>query len=107
MKFDTFIIKNIINEAENTSEYIYQEEKLIAKTKATAINKGNIKDKINELNAELEEKIDKAMEKLEGSGWHVKHYHTLFIEVYKIKEARGASYIPTPAKYSNSILWIS
>jgi hypothetical protein len=28
------------------------------------------------------------MEKLEGSGWHVKHYHTLFIEVYKIKEAR-------------------
>ena len=101
MKFDTFIIKNSINEVEGTSILVYQEEKLIAKTKATAINQGNIVEKINELNAELEEKIDNAMAKLEGSGWHVKQYHTLFIEVYKIKEARGASYIPTPVKYSN------
>ena len=101
MKFDTFIIKNSINEEEHASEYIYQEEKLIAKTKATAINKGNIVEKINELNTELEGKIDNAITKLEGSGWHVKQYHTLFIEVYKIKEARGASYIPTPVKYSN------
>ena len=34
MKFDTFIIKNVINEVEQTSGYVYQEEKLVAKNKS-------------------------------------------------------------------------
>ena len=102
LKFDTFLIKNIIDETENIDKYVYKEENLIAKTKATAINKGNVEDKIKELLIELDIKINERLDKLSGSGWRIKQYHTLFIEVYKIKDARGSSYIPTPAKYSNS-----
>ena len=40
--------------------------------------------------------------KLQGSNWRIKQYHTLFIEVYKTKNARGSSYIPLPEKYIHS-----
>ena len=37
-----------------------------------------------------------------GSGWGVKKFNKLTIEVYKTKPARGSSYIPTPAPYNSA-----
>ena len=45
---------------------------------------------------QLDAKINEMLAKLEGSNWRIKQYHTLFIEVYKTKNARGSSYIPLP-----------
>ena len=53
MKFDTFIIKEIKNDDKSETTLTYNEEKLISKTRTTAINKGNILDKIEEIATEF------------------------------------------------------
>jgi len=37
-----------------------------------------------------------------GSGWIIQSFDSLYVDMYETKPLRGSSYIPTPAKYSNS-----
>ena len=90
IKFTVFTLEKVL---ETT---VYRENELIAKTKATSINKANVESKISDIILELDAKISEMLGKLQGSNWRIKQYHTLFIEVYKTKNARGSSYIPLP-----------
>ena len=37
-----------------------------------------------------------------GSGWIIKKFLNIFIDIYETNPIRAASYIPTPPKYNNS-----
>jgi hypothetical protein len=79
IKFTVFTLEKVL---ETT---VYRENELIAKTKATSINKANVESKISDIVLELDAKISEMLAKLQGSNWRIKQYHTLFIEVYKTK----------------------
>ena len=64
--------------------------------------KANIQKTINELLDVLELNFDDSIQRLEGSGWVVNEIMQLCIDLFEIRPIRGASYIPTPDKYSNA-----
>jgi uncharacterized protein (UPF0335 family) len=68
----------------------------------------NMLSNADDIHAILEEQKKAIADKLEvfkelkGSGWTIKTYHYLAIDIYEIKKLRGSSYIPTPEKYKNA-----
>ena len=97
MRFTIF--RTTINE-DGTINYF--EEKLHARTKNKQMTKASINDDTDYLLDDLDYKIDALIERTKGSGWRIKQFEILSIEIYQIKPARGSSYIPTPAPYNNS-----
>ena len=71
------------------------------KTKAQFIyNKKEIEQVLEKLYDDLGSKFDKLKDRHKSAGT-LKKINYFFFDVYKIKEIRGSSYIPTPETYSN------
>ena len=66
------------------------------------MTKSTIKRVLNEQVGRMDADLDGLGEKMEGSGWVVKRYLKLAIDMFEIKVARGSSYIPTPARYAHA-----
>ena len=72
-------------------------------TPPRAITKGNVDSTgVSEFEA-LKEKCKEAGTSGEqGTGWVIKKFLNIFIDIYETKPIRAASYIPTPPKFNNS-----
>ena len=66
------------------------------------MTKSTIKRVLNEQVGRLAADLDALGEKMEGSGWVVKRYPKLAIDMFEIRVARGSSYIPTPERYAHA-----
>jgi len=66
------------------------------------ITKSTIKKVLNEQIEKLIANLENLSDKIEGSGWVIKKYLKLAIDMYEIRVARGASYLPTPEKFANA-----
>ena len=81
-----------------------EKEAIFTSKKATAVTKANYKkivdDQLNEMMAKVEN-FETADGASFDSAWRIKSYDNLYINIYNIRKIRGASYIPTPEKYSN------
>ena len=84
------------------TEEVKKGEKPFTTKPPQRMTKSTIKRVLNEQAGRLEADLDALGEKMEGSGWVVKRYLKLAIDMFEIKVARGSSYIPTPARYANS-----
>ena len=67
-------------------------------TKAQSITKSNYKRVVGELLEYLVSKFDNLDRNEMRSGFKVKKFNCLSIDIYETKPARGSSYIPTPEK---------
>ena len=79
-----------------------QLSKQTIKTNPKRITKATISKVIDELSENLAAKFDLIGDSLEGSGWRIKRYILFAVDIFETRPVRGSSYIPTPAKYSNS-----
>ena len=64
------------------------------------VTKANIQKTTNELLDVLELKLDDSIQR--RSGWVENEIKQLYCDSFAIRPIRGASYTPTPDKYSNS-----
>ena len=69
-------------------------------TKAQSITKSNYKRVVGELLEYLVSKFDNLDWNDMRSGFKVKKFNYLSIDIYETKPARGSSYSPTPEKYA-------
>jgi hypothetical protein len=65
------------------------------------ITKHNFKSVLETQKGIIEDKMDRINEIVGGSGWQVKKYTKLAIDIFETKPLRASSYIPTPERYSN------
>ena len=68
-----------------------------------AVTNGNIGDIAHSELGALEAKcVEVGTVGENGSGWIIKRFVNIFINVYETSPIRAASYIPTPPKYNNA-----
>ena len=75
-------------------------------TKPTSITKSNYKQVLGKLLEYLVSKLDNLDWVDMRSGFKVKKFNFLGINIFETKPARGSSYIPTPEKVCKCEMWI-
>lgn len=96
------VFKVVTHDDKGELKFVYHQKELYARTRAKQLLRGSFAEDISEILDDLEEAIDIQATHVVGSGWRIKQFQSLKIEIYKTKPARGSSYIPTPARYSNA-----
>ena len=94
MKFYKLNPKNV----ENKRSYVQHTQ--IIKIKARTVNKANLLDVVNDQLFDMGSDIE--VLEINGSGYAIKQFNTIFIEASTIKPPRGSSYIPTPEPFNNA-----
>jgi hypothetical protein len=65
------------------------------------ITKHNFKAVLQTQRGIIENKMDNINDLIGGSGWQVKKYRNLAIDIFETKPLRASSYIPTPERFSS------
>ena len=72
-------------------------------TPPRAITNGNVESiGVSEFEALKEKCKEAGTDGVKGTGWIIKNFLNIFIDIYETKPIRAASYIPTPQKFNNS-----
>jgi hypothetical protein len=64
--------------------------------------KTNLESTLEKLKIEIVNKFEKIDDKMPSSGWRLRRYIHLGVDIFETRPVRGSSYIPTPEKYGNS-----
>jgi len=78
-----------------------EKDVVIISKKPLKITKYKFEDVLDALRAEINDRVDGYNNEVGGSGWVIKEWLVFAIDMFKIKPARGGSYIPTPERYAN------
>jgi hypothetical protein len=78
-----------------------EKDVVIISKKPLKITKYKFEDVLDALRAEINDRVDGYNNEMGGSGWVIKEWLVFAIDMFKIKPARGGSYIPTPERYAN------
>lgn len=66
------------------------------------LTKTNLESTLEKLKIEIVNKFEKIDDKMPSSGWRLRRYIHLGVDIFETRPVRGSSYIPTPEKYGNS-----